>query len=80
VTTVGRIIDTPLVVKGRTWFPATQLITWSIMAWVTEKRYPERWLFDIRAFQKRCWLVGGVCLGIVAAALNFALGILKEQE
>ncbi|NOY97728.1 MAG: hypothetical protein GXP40_00785 [Chloroflexi bacterium] len=45
VTTVGRVFTTPLVVKGKTWFPVTQLIAWPIMAWVAKKRVPERsWL------------------------------------
>ena len=49
VTTVGRVFTTPLVVKGKTWFPVTQLIAWPIMAWVAKKRIPERtWLQSFR--------------------------------
>ena len=45
VTAVGKVFTTPLVVKGNTWFPLAQLITWPIMAWVAKKRRPERpWL------------------------------------
>jgi Zn-dependent protease len=45
VTTVGTVFNTPLVAKGKTWYPVTQLITWPIMAWVAKKRLPERsWL------------------------------------
>ena len=42
VNIVGKIFNTPLVTKGKTWFPVTQLITWPIMAWVAKKRIPER--------------------------------------
>lgn len=45
VTIVGTIFGTPLVTKGKTWFPVTQLITLPIMAWVAKRRIPERsWL------------------------------------
>ena len=45
VTTVGTVFNTPLVAKGKTWYPVTQLIIWPIMAWVAKKRLPERsWL------------------------------------
>lgn len=40
--TIGEIFGTPLVVKGKTWLPFAQLITWPIMAWVAKKRLPER--------------------------------------
>jgi Zn-dependent protease len=42
VTTIGRVFNTPLVVKGKTWLPLTQLITWGIMAWFAGKKHPER--------------------------------------
>ena len=32
VTTVGRVLGTPLVVKGKTWLPLVELIAWGIMA------------------------------------------------
>jgi Zn-dependent protease len=41
-TTVGRIFDTPLVVKGITWYPVVQLATLPIMAWYAGKRDPGR--------------------------------------
>jgi Zn-dependent protease len=46
VITVGRIFDTPLVVKGITWIPAVQLVTWPIMAWYAGKRDPRRSLAE----------------------------------
>lgn len=39
---VGSVFNTPLVAKGKTWFPAAQLITWPIMAWIAKKRLPDR--------------------------------------
>ena len=42
VTQVGKVFSTPLVVKGKTWFPLTQLVTWPIMAWAAKKCVPER--------------------------------------
>ena len=45
VDIVGRIFNTKLVTKGKSWLPVTQLITWPIMAWVAKKRISERsWL------------------------------------
>ncbi len=45
VTTVGKVFTTPLVVKGKSWFPIAQVLAWPIMAWVAKKRRPERsWL------------------------------------
>lgn len=34
VTTIGRVFGTPLVVKGRTWLPAAELLAWPLMAWL----------------------------------------------
>lgn len=42
VTTVGKVFSTPLVVKGKTWFPIVQLVAWLISAWVLKKRRPDR--------------------------------------
>jgi Zn-dependent protease len=42
VTTVGKMFDTPLVVKGYTWLPLTQFVFWGIMAWYAGKRGQER--------------------------------------
>lgn len=42
MTQIGKIFGTPLVIKGKTWFPAAQLITWLVMAWVAGKKRPER--------------------------------------
>ena len=41
-TVVGRVFDVPLVVKGRTWLPLTQLVAWPIMAWVAKRRLSSR--------------------------------------
>ena len=58
VTTVGKVFGTPLVVKGKTWFPIAQLITWPIMAWVAKKRIPERsWL--------KCFGIGALTMPVV---------------
>jgi Zn-dependent protease len=42
VTAVGRVFGTPVVVKGKTWLPLTELIVWGIMAWIAGRRRPER--------------------------------------
>lgn len=38
---VGHIFDAPIVVKGWTWLPLAELVTWAIVAWVAGKRNPE---------------------------------------
>jgi Zn-dependent protease len=60
VDIVGRIFNTPLVTKGKSWFPLTQLIAWPIMAWVAKKRIPER-----------SWVQ---CLGVGALTMPVLLG------
>src|SRR3972149_9508739 len=42
VTQVGKVFGTPVVVKGFTWFPLVELITWLVMAWFAGKRRPGR--------------------------------------
>jgi Zn-dependent protease len=42
VETVGEIFGTPVVVKGGTWFPLTELVVWLIMAWVADRKRPDR--------------------------------------
>lgn len=42
VKIVGRVFNTPLVVKGKTWFPLVQLAAWPILSWVAGRRKPER--------------------------------------
>lgn len=39
---VGKAFDTPLVVKGKTWFPLIELVVWVIMTWVAGRDHPER--------------------------------------
>jgi Zn-dependent protease len=42
VTTVGTVFGAPLVVKGRTWLPLTELALWVVMAWVAGRGRPDR--------------------------------------
>ena len=42
VETVGEIFGTPVVVKGKTWFPLTEFVVWLIMAWVAGRNRPDR--------------------------------------
>ena len=45
VTKIGEVFATPVVVKGLTWLPLTELVVWGIMAWVAGRGHPERsWL------------------------------------
>ncbi len=45
VTVVSRLFGTPLVVKGLTWLPLTELAFWGVMAWWAGVRRPARtWL------------------------------------
>jgi Zn-dependent protease len=42
VTRVGRVFSTPLVVKGNTWLPLTELAIWPVMAWLAGRGYSDR--------------------------------------
>ena len=42
VTRIGEVFGTPVVVKGRTWLPITELAVWGIMAWVAGRDRPGR--------------------------------------
>ena len=42
VTTWGRVFGTPVVSKGKTWFPFIQMVTWGIMSLVAGRNRPER--------------------------------------
>ena len=42
VTTVGTVFGTPVVVKGHTWLPLTQVAAWLILAWHAGRGHPER--------------------------------------
>jgi Zn-dependent protease len=42
VETVGEVFGTPVVVKGKTWFPLTEFAVWLIMACVAGKNRPDR--------------------------------------
>jgi len=45
VDVVGRVFNAPLVTKGWTWLPMTQLITWGIMVRETGRKHPDwHWL------------------------------------
>jgi Zn-dependent protease len=39
---IVHVFEAPLVVKGRTWYPLTQVITWLVMAREAGRLYPER--------------------------------------
>lgn len=42
ITTVGEVFGAPLVVKGRTWLPLTQLVTWGFLTQWASNRNPKR--------------------------------------
>jgi Zn-dependent protease len=42
VTTVGKVFGTPLVVKGKTWLPLTELAVWPVMAWLSGRGRSDR--------------------------------------
>jgi Zn-dependent protease len=42
VTTIGRVFEAPLVVKGLSWLPINQVWVWGLMAWLAGKKHPER--------------------------------------
>jgi Zn-dependent protease len=42
VTTVGHVFGTPLVVKGVTWLPLTQIGAWAFLAWMDGRSRPRR--------------------------------------
>lgn len=42
LTHVGKIFDAPLTVKGKTWFPVTQILLWGIMSWFAGRRNASR--------------------------------------
>lgn len=42
VTLIGRVFDTPVVVKGMTWLPIAEVIIWVFTTWIAGKRRPER--------------------------------------
>lgn len=42
VTTIGRLFGTPLVVKGNTWLPLTELAVWPVMAWLAGRGRSDR--------------------------------------
>lgn len=41
-TTIGHVFGTPVVVKGNTWFPVTELVAWGIMTLVAGRGRPNR--------------------------------------
>jgi Zn-dependent protease len=60
VSVVGKIFDSPMVVKGWTWLPLTQLITWAIMVREAGRLHPDR-----KWYQK---------MGIAAGTMPVILG------
>lgn len=41
-TTVGRVFGTPIVVKGKTWLPLTEVAVWALMAWIAGRGRSDR--------------------------------------
>ena len=39
---VGKVFGTPIVVKGRSWFPYIELVVWLFMAWIAGNGRPDR--------------------------------------
>jgi Zn-dependent protease len=60
VTVVGRVFGTPVVVKGNTWLPVTQVAVWLLMSWLAG------WGREDRPWWKR--------LGIGALTMSTILG------
>jgi Zn-dependent protease len=46
VTIIGRVFDTPIVVKGKTWLPLIEVIVWAFTTWMAGKRCPERSIYQ----------------------------------
>lgn len=55
---LGQVFGTPLVVKGWTWLPLTQMIVWLVMSWLAGKRSLQRTLGQRLES-------GGVSMGII---------------
>lgn len=61
ITVIRHVFSTPLVTKGKTWYPLVQLFAWPIMAWAAKNRRPERtWAQSLR--------IGLLTMPIVLAA------------
>lgn len=43
---IGRVFDTPVVVKGATWLPVSEFIIWIFTTWLAGKRRPDRTLYQ----------------------------------
>jgi Zn-dependent protease len=74
---VGTVFSTPLVTKGKTWFPLTQLITWPIMGWIAKKRLPQRsWLqsMGVGAITMPIVLGSEWCHNLAHAAAAYIVG------
>ena len=55
---IGQVFDAPLVAKGKTWLPLTQLAAWGIMVREVGRKYPE-W-----NWWTRIW-VGALSMGVM---------------
>lgn len=42
VTVIGEVFGAPILVKGHTWLPLTELAVWAIMTWIAGRRQPDR--------------------------------------
>lgn len=70
VTTVGYVFGTPLVVKGKTWLPITQIGVWALLARLEGKNRPERsWQLRLAVgFSKMATILGSEWLHNLAHA------------
>jgi Zn-dependent protease len=77
VTRVGQVFGTPLIVKGLSWLPVIELITWLAMAWQAGKRRPQRsWLerAGVAALTMPAILGSEWCHNLAHAAAARAIG------
>jgi hypothetical protein len=61
LTHVGKVFDAPLAVKGKSWFPLTQILLWGVMTWFAGKKRPSRMGPQSRSCRSRqaCRATGG---------------------
>jgi hypothetical protein len=58
--TIGSVFDTPVIVKGYTWFPGTELIAWGIMTLAARRGHPERtWPECLKTGALTCLIILG---------------------
>ena len=77
VTRVGQVFGTPLIVRGLTWLPLIEIVTWLVMAWQAGKRRPERsWAgrAGVAALTMPVLLGSELCHNLAHAAAARAIG------